>query len=233
MGEEERITYVVEQLKDCALSLEVPVTAIVAAEKASLVAGKRMQVHDLRGSSALAYEADIVLILNDKYDVVARHHLVYHLDNAERFRQWVVLTIEKNRSGIDKVELEFMKRFEQGRFEREEPRGAGAAHRGAHLRRLVAVDRQGQPPTGGWPCAMVGGSHGHGGGWGCRASPRSVAILRVHGVDRHQALDVISRNPERFAVAALSAGGQHRPPRAAGRRHPCAARGGGQCQPRG
>jgi replicative DNA helicase len=119
MGEEERITYVVEQLKDLALSLEVPVLAIVAAEKASLVAGKRMRVHDLRGSSALAYEADVVLILNDKYDVVARHHLVYHLDNAERFRQWVVLTIEKNRSGIDKVELEFMKRFEQGRFERE------------------------------------------------------------------------------------------------------------------
>ena len=116
MGEEERITYVVEQLKDLALSLEVPVLAIVAAEKASLVAGKRMRVHDLRGLSALAYEADVVLILNDKYDVVARHHLVYHLDNAERFRQWVVLTIEKNRSGIDKVEPEFMKRFEQGRF---------------------------------------------------------------------------------------------------------------------
>lgn len=119
LNEEERITHVVEQLKDIALTYEAPVVSIVAAEKASLVAGKRMRVHDLRGSSALAYEADIVLILNDKYDVVARHHLVYHLDNAERFRQWVVLTIEKNRGGIDKVELEFQKRFEQGRFERE------------------------------------------------------------------------------------------------------------------
>ena len=119
LGDEERITHVVEQLKDMALTFEAPVLAIVAAEKASLVAGKRMRVHDLRGSSALAYESDVVLILNDKYDIVARHHLVYHLDNAERFRQWVVLTIEKNRGGIDKVELEFMKRFEQGRFERE------------------------------------------------------------------------------------------------------------------
>jgi replicative DNA helicase len=119
LGDEERITHVVEQLKDMALTYEAPVLAIVAAEKASLVAGKRMRVHDLRGSSALAYEADVVLILNDKYDIVARHHLVYHLDNAERFRQWVVLTIEKNRGGIDKVELEFMKRFEQGRFERD------------------------------------------------------------------------------------------------------------------
>ena len=119
LNEEERITHVVEQLKDIALTYEAPVVSIVAAEKASLVAGTRMRVHDLRGSSALAYEADIVLILNDKYDVVARHHLVYHLDNAERFRQWVVLTIEKNRGGVDKVELEFQKRFEQGRFERE------------------------------------------------------------------------------------------------------------------
>ena len=119
LPEEERITHVVEQLKDLALSLEVPVVAIVAADKSSLVKGKRMRVHDLRGSSALAYEADAVLILNEKYDIVARHHLVYHLDNAERFRQWVVLTIEKNRGGVDKVELEFRKRFEQGRFERE------------------------------------------------------------------------------------------------------------------
>lgn len=119
VSEDERITGIVEQLKDIALSHSVPVVAIVAADKASLVAGKRMRVHDLRGSSALAYEADIVLILNDKYAVVARHHLVYHLDNAERFRQWVVMTIEKNRNGIDKVELEFLKRFEQGRFDRE------------------------------------------------------------------------------------------------------------------
>ncbi len=77
--EEERVTVVVERLKDLTLALSVPILAVVAADKASLVAGKRMRVHDLRGSSALAYEADVVLILNDKYDVVARHHLVYDL----------------------------------------------------------------------------------------------------------------------------------------------------------
>ncbi len=115
--EEERVTVVVEGLKDLTLDLGVPILAIVAADKASLVSGKRMRVHDLRGSSALAYEADIVLILNDKYDVVARHHLVYDLGNAERYRTWVVMTLEKNRYGVDKVELEFQKHFEEGRFE--------------------------------------------------------------------------------------------------------------------
>jgi replicative DNA helicase len=78
-----------------------------------------MRVHDLRGSSALAYESDVVLILNDKYDIVAKHHLVYHLGNAERFRHWVVMSIEKNRNGADHLELEFQKRFDQGRFEPE------------------------------------------------------------------------------------------------------------------
>ena len=115
--EEERVTLVVERLKDLTLALGVPILAIVAADKASLVSGKRMRVHDLRGSSALAYEADVVLILNDKYDVVARHHLVYDLGNAERYKQWVVMTIEKNRHGVDGVELEFRKQFAEGRFE--------------------------------------------------------------------------------------------------------------------
>ena len=115
--EEERVTKIVEGLKDLALDVEVPVVAVVAADKEGLVAGRRLRVHNLRGSSALAYEADIVLIMNDKYDVVARHHLVYDVGNAERFRNWAVLTIEKNRSGLDKIDLEFRKRFEQGRFE--------------------------------------------------------------------------------------------------------------------
>ncbi|MGH3357026.1 MAG: hypothetical protein ACRDOJ_14100, partial [Nocardioidaceae bacterium] len=79
--------------------------------------GRRMRVQNLRGSSALAYEADIVLIMNDKYDVVARHHLMYDLGNAERFRSWAIVSIEKNRNGVDKVDLEFCKRFEHARFD--------------------------------------------------------------------------------------------------------------------
>jgi replicative DNA helicase len=115
--EAERVTLVVEGLKDLALELGLPVFAIVAAEKEGLTAGKRLRVHHLRGTSALAYEPDVVLVLNDKFDVVARHHLVFDVGNAERFRSWVVLSIEKNRSGLDKIDLEFRKRFDQSRFE--------------------------------------------------------------------------------------------------------------------
>jgi replicative DNA helicase len=115
--EMERVTFIVEALKDLALELDVPVLAIVAADKEGLTTGKRLRINNLRGSSALAYEPDVVLIMNEKYDVVARHHLVYDVGNAERFHNWAVITIEKNRSGPDRVDIEFMKRFDQGRFD--------------------------------------------------------------------------------------------------------------------
>jgi len=117
--EDDRVTVVVEGLKDLALDVDIPVLAIVAADKAGIASGKRVRVNNLRGSSALAYEADTVLILNDKFDVVARHHLVYDMGNAERFKRWVVLSVEKNRNGRDGIELQFQKRFEQSRFEPE------------------------------------------------------------------------------------------------------------------
>jgi replicative DNA helicase len=115
--EEERVTRVVEGVKDMALDLNAPVLSIVAADREGLTAGRRLRVANLRGSSALAYEADAVLIMNDKFDVVARHHLVFDVGNAERFRNFVVISIEKNRTGLAHIDLEFRKRYEQGRIE--------------------------------------------------------------------------------------------------------------------
>lgn len=112
-----RTTSVVEALKDLSLAVGVPVIAITAAEKEHLGAGHRMRAEHLRGSSALAYESDIVLVLSDKGDIVSREHLVYDLTSLQRFRQWVVVTVEKNRHGEDHVELEFRKDFAHGRFD--------------------------------------------------------------------------------------------------------------------
>ncbi|HEU5144038.1 MAG TPA: DnaB-like helicase C-terminal domain-containing protein [Dermatophilaceae bacterium] len=115
-AEDERTTIAVEGLKQLALDLGIPVVAVSAAEKESLGSGHRMRTHDLRGSSALAFEADVVMIINDKVDVVSREHLVYDLGNVARFRDWSVLTLEKNRHGKAHIELEFTKDFEHGRF---------------------------------------------------------------------------------------------------------------------
>jgi replicative DNA helicase len=115
--EAERVTLVVEGLKDLALEFSVPVVAIVAASAEGIAPGARLRIHHLRGSTALAYEADVVLLLNEKFNVVARHHLVYDVGNADRFKSCIVVSLEKNRSGIAGVDLEFRKRFDQGHIE--------------------------------------------------------------------------------------------------------------------
>jgi replicative DNA helicase len=113
LSENDRVALVVEALKDLTLELAVPILAVVAGSPTS---GKRMRIQDLRGSETVAVPADVVLIMNEKFDAVARHHLVYNLASAERFHNWVVVSVEKNRSGADKVHLEFEKAFKQARF---------------------------------------------------------------------------------------------------------------------
>ncbi|HET7901894.1 MAG TPA: DnaB-like helicase C-terminal domain-containing protein [Candidatus Nanopelagicales bacterium] len=116
--EELRMARVSGELKDLALTTAAPVLAISASDAIGIAEGKRLRTQNLRGASALAYEADAVLVLNDKFDVVARHHLVYGSADAGRFRDWAVLSIEKNRGGMADVDLEFRKRFDQSRYER-------------------------------------------------------------------------------------------------------------------
>ncbi|MGB7820392.1 MAG: DnaB-like helicase C-terminal domain-containing protein [Ornithinibacter sp.] len=79
-----RVTIVTETLKDLALELECPMVCISAADRESLGAGQRMRTRDLRGSSALAYEADMVMILSSREQIVSRDHLVHDLGRARR-----------------------------------------------------------------------------------------------------------------------------------------------------
>jgi replicative DNA helicase len=117
--EEQRMARVAGELKDLALTMAAPVLAISASDASGIAEGHRLRTQHLRGASALAYEADVVVVLNEKFDVVARHHLVYGSGNTERFRNYAVLTIEKNRGGIANVDMEFVKRFDQARYERD------------------------------------------------------------------------------------------------------------------
>ena len=114
--ETEKVTYVVNGLKDIALSEEVPMIAIVAADKEGLKASRLRNYH-LRGSSAINYEADIILILNEKYHIVAKVNIEFNPYQAQRFRDWVVVSVEKNRGGQDNVDLEFEKHFEFSCFD--------------------------------------------------------------------------------------------------------------------
>jgi len=121
--EEEKVTTIVEGLKDIALTLEIPIVSIVAADREGLKA-KRMRLHHLRGGSAIDYEADIAIILNDKAKIISKNNVAYNPSKIAEYERWVVATVEKNRTGRKYVDIEFEKHFKFFCFD---PRGRQVA----------------------------------------------------------------------------------------------------------
>ena len=62
MQESELTTYLAQGLKELAMSAGLRILAIAASDRDGLQS-KRMRLHDMRGSSAIQYEADIGAIL--------------------------------------------------------------------------------------------------------------------------------------------------------------------------
>ncbi len=120
MQEDEVTTYLAQGLKEMAMSAGIRILAIAVSDRLGLQS-KRMRLHDMRGSSAIQYEADIGAVLNNKFAIVSREHLVYNPAHAEVMRNWVVMSIEKNRSGRSGVDLEFQ--LDAAHFHLD-PRGA-------------------------------------------------------------------------------------------------------------
>jgi replicative DNA helicase len=112
----EKVIRTVEGIKELALSHAVPVVVLSAVDGAGMAA-RRGRLHHLRGSSAIAFEADVVLMLNDKEKAVSKVHLTYDTVRAQSFRDWTVVSIEKNRGGPNLVDLEFEKDFAHFRFD--------------------------------------------------------------------------------------------------------------------
>ena len=117
MPEEQQITRITQQLKDLAIDFASPVLALSSADRDGLKPGQRMRARHLKGSTALAYEPDVVMIMNTKADIVTRDALVYDVNGLERMREWTVVTLEKNRQGSGGLDIEFRKKFLQGRFD--------------------------------------------------------------------------------------------------------------------
>ncbi len=117
MPEEQQITLITQQLKDMAIDFASPVLALSSADRDGLKPGQRMRARHLKGSTALAYEPDVVMIMNTKSDIVTRDALMYDINGLERMREWTVVTLEKNRQGSGGLDIEFRKKFLQGRFD--------------------------------------------------------------------------------------------------------------------
>lgn len=104
--ENDKVTIIVEGLKDIAMTLDVPIFSIVAADREGLKS-KRIHLFHLRGSSALDYESDIAIIMNNKYQILAKDHVAFNPYAAKEYRNWVVFTVEKNRAGRAMMDIEF------------------------------------------------------------------------------------------------------------------------------
>ncbi|HEY5889563.1 MAG TPA: DnaB-like helicase C-terminal domain-containing protein [Acidimicrobiia bacterium] len=123
--ERERIVQVSQGLKDLAMRENIAVVAVSAADKEGLEA-PRLRMHHLRGSSAVSYEADVIIILNEKFGVVSRQQLTHDLTAAESHKHRLIFTIEKNREGADMIDLEFTKQFD---YLRVDPTGGRVTER--------------------------------------------------------------------------------------------------------
>ena len=108
-----------EELKELAMEYDVAVVAVTAAEASGLNV-RRVRPHHMRGASGLTYEADLILLLNEKWLSVSKRHSAHDPVQAEGFKRDVVMTLEKNRRGKSGVDLEFTKDFVHFRFD---PRG--------------------------------------------------------------------------------------------------------------
>ena len=119
-NEAEKVTRTVEALKDLALDEHVTIVLLSAIDTGGMNAN-RARIHHLRGSSAAAFEADVILMLNDKHRAVSKVHLTYDAVRAQTFRNYLVVSVDKNRGGPSLVDLEFHKDFSHFRLD---PNGA-------------------------------------------------------------------------------------------------------------
>lgn len=119
LHDDDRSRTAVEGLKDIAMRHRVAVVATAAGDREG-IAGRRLRLSHLRGSTALAHECDVAILLNEKATAVSKVALAYNTARAETFQRQVVFSVEKNRSGQADLHLEFTKDFANYRFD---PRG--------------------------------------------------------------------------------------------------------------
>jgi replicative DNA helicase len=116
--DEERATGVASGLKDVALTHGVGVIATVAGDR-SVLEVRRARLHHLRGASGIGYEADVVVMLNDKHRAVSKLHSTHDPIRSEGFKQTIVVSVEKNRQGAAFIDVEFDKDFAHFRLDPE------------------------------------------------------------------------------------------------------------------
>jgi len=102
-------------LKSLAMRHGIAVVGVVGASSGALGI-RRLRLQHLQDAEGIGYEADLVIMLNDKVTAISKRHTAFDAIRADEFRGLVVMSIEKNRSGPAGIDLEFRKDFAHYRF---------------------------------------------------------------------------------------------------------------------
>lgn len=106
---------IAEGLKNLALRHRLGAVAVSALNEAGLHTANT-QLHHLLGGPVLAYEADAVLMLQEKSARISRVGFEYSPQKVANIHDWIIVNLAKNRFGRDLVNLEFQKQFTSSCF---------------------------------------------------------------------------------------------------------------------
>jgi replicative DNA helicase len=103
-------------LKEIAVDEKISVIATTIVTDSG-INERRVRPGQLVDAALVSHEADIEIILNDKFAIVSKNHTAFDSVRADTFRNYVVFTIEKNRRGVPHGDLEFSRDFAHRRFD--------------------------------------------------------------------------------------------------------------------
>jgi len=103
-------------LKELAMDANVPVFVLAAAGVAGLGV-RRLRLRHLDGAPAIAHEADVAILLNDKSQIETASPSDLDRVRSTSRHSRVVFSIEKHRTGGAGLDLEFGKDFANARFD--------------------------------------------------------------------------------------------------------------------
>ncbi len=115
-GTEVTVEEIAVELKSIAMRHGIAVIAVIGAAAGALGL-RRLRLQHLQDADGVGYEADLVIMLNDKITAVSKRHTAFDVMRADDFRSQVVFSIEKNRNGPSGINLEYRKDFAHYRFD--------------------------------------------------------------------------------------------------------------------
>lgn len=114
-GSDLTVEEIAVELKSLAMRHGIVVVGVVGASAGAL-GMRRLRLQHLQDADGIGYEADLVIMFNDKVTAVSKRHTAFDTIRADDFRGMIIMSIEKNRNGPSGIDLEFRKDFAHYRF---------------------------------------------------------------------------------------------------------------------